>query len=558
MRNRAVKESGRAPARLRPRRWLVLTSTIAMFAGVLAVTASTAVADPTSDPLSDPNCYSTAGCGNGTSVPSAYNNPVPAAAIGGLPWALPRLGTGLLEDPVLWTVPGLDSIFLAGAATYLSYEVGSSIYHHWFQGHVTDTVTDSHCNSWGWEVFRGDPFGIGVPNGAYLHARCGIGNDDTFAGSPKNSFSTEGQWWSFWTYVISAQGIVHGVLRQIDASYCHGKSPCYTRVASLDSVTNLTGPLSTAPSGTSVSAGWADPSTGNGVTRTANPWNSPPTSPTSQCLQGGVTMPCTSVSPSGGPTSPAGGLPSGWSNDGFANADANYFRCNLSPATFACPAITGDGTDWSTTGGPLITMPDCYGMTVAACESTVDAALAAAGSSATAAFNTTVAPTYNPSLPNGVVTATIAAASTLSDASSVTAEVNEEASPQECTANIENYHKSEHSPDQTYMLSVFYAIKCNFNSPPQVLLSAKAWACTSKPSQDEGAIENGQWGCVLDAAVSNQAVTVNTSGPSTPATLNGLPYDPTKWYISTAFSNYTDPVVFQGWSQAVPPGVYTG
>jgi hypothetical protein len=541
----------------RSHRWLGLASTLAVVFSVVGLSASAASADPTPDPLANPNCYTTAGCGNNTSVPGLFSSPPPYAALGALPYALPTLGVGLVEDPVVWLVPGLQQIALAGSLSLLSYEVGSSIYHHWFQGHVTDTVTDSHCNSWGWEVFLGDPFSTGIANGTYLHARCGVSNTDTFAGSPHNSPTTEGQWWSFWTYVVLSPGIVHGALKTVPATYCHGKSPCYAREAQLADVLNLTGPFSTQPQGTSVSAGWADPSTGAGVTTRANPFGSPPTSPTAECLQGGVIVPCSGVSPDPWPVGPAQGLPPGWPS--YANADANYFRCQLSPSTFGCPAVGQDNSDWATTGGPLITMPDCAGMTVAGCEALVDAALAAAGSSTTAAFTTTYAPTYNPALPDGVVTATIAAAGAIANASSVTAEINEESPPRACAGKIENYHKSKHSSESAYMLGVFYVFDCNFFSPPEVLLRAKAWACTSEPSQDQAAIEGGAWGCVLDAeSAGDQTVTANGMRPGSEAFLDGEPYDPTKWYIATTFSNYADPYVKQGWTQAIPPGTFGG
>jgi hypothetical protein len=469
---------------------------------------------------------------------------------------LPRLGIGLAEDPVDWTVPGLDAILLAGSVSYLSYIVGSSIYHHWFQGKVTDYIDDGHCNNWEWVENNGDPFSLGLSNATYLHARCGVGNSDTFAGSPKDSFSTQGQWYSFWTYVINAPSIVHGSLYQVAATYCNGASPCYVRAASVSNVADLSGPLSTAPNGTSVSAGWADPSTGAGITTRSDPYGGGPSTPNPQCLQGGVVMACSSVSSTGGPANPAYGWPSPWPSDGYANPEANNLRCQLSPATFACPQVDSTNNDWETTGGPVVTMPNCYGESPDACEAAVNAALAAAGSSVTAAYTTAPAPTYDPNIPLGAVAATIPAAGAETDASSVVEEVNEENQPaQACSAGVDNYHLSEHTGK---MLSVFYVKECNFTSPPNILLSAIAWACTSQPDPNFAEISNGDFGCIPDAAIQDQSVTAAGLPRGSDAFLNGPAYDPNKWYIAYAYSNYDSPVVEPGFSQAVPPGTWGG
>lgn len=130
---------------------------------------------------------------------------------------------------------------------------------------------------------------------------------------------------------------------------------------------------------------------------------------------------------------------------------------------------------------------------------------------------------------------------------------------QACSAHIENYHESQTTGN---MLAVFYVERCSFSSPPDVLLSAIAWNCTSEPEENLAEIEAGAWGCVQDVPpVLDAPVTANGYLPGTEAHLNGPTYDPGTWYIAYSWSNDDAPAVQPGWCEAAPPGTwehYTG
>lgn len=210
-----------------------------------------------------------------------------------------------------------------------------------------------------------------------------------------------------------------------------------------------------------------------------------------------MTLPCSSVDPNGGPTSPADGWPRHFGGDGYASAEANTYRCALDPSQFACPTADAD-SDYASSGGPLITMPNCYGMTIGGCESAIDNALSAAVSTTTAAFSTVAAPTYNPALPVGVVVATIAAAGTLSDASAVTMELNESTPSGNCQSKTQWPHPS--TTQQSYgMMLVKGQVICTTD---QTGLSVNVilWKCTSEPDPStdnlQSSLDLGTWGCV--------------------------------------------------------------
>lgn len=522
-----------------------------------------------SDPATSPSCYLPSGCGGTGTAPSVGSGQTvpPNSGYGAVAFAVPLFGTGLGEIPLEPLVWGLGSVALGGAAFGVGWEIGSAIDHTWLDGLITDTGTFSVCGTWRWVEVSGDPFGIGHSNYSYLHAMCGPNNSDTFAASPHSSGVTDMAGYEFWHDVINYSGLTHGTLYAVSSTYCNGSSPCYMRADALSDILPLTGPYATEPPGMglTVTSGWADPSTGKGVTSQAWPYGSGPSTPAGECKQAGVLLPCSSVSPTGGPVQPAYGWPSGWPTnsggtlaDGLGNPDINDIRCVIS-ASFACPQPGVDPTtnDWGSSGGPKITMPDCTGISIADCEADVNAALATAGSSAEAGFDTTIAPTYDPNVPIGAVVATVPAANTQqSDVSSVELEENEEEQPaQFCSAHSDIYHPSQHNAGN--MLAVFYLKYCNFTSSPNVLLSAEAWNCTSKPEENLELITTGSWGCVQDGPpVSDYSVTANGARSGSPGYLNGPAYDPSKWYVAYVWSNYDSPVVGPAWSEVTGPNTW--
>lgn len=301
----------------------------------------------------------------------------------------------------------------------------------------------------------------------------------------------------------------------------------------------------------SVSIGWANPTTGAGVTAPAPGFNAGPTDPqpcvtyssTLTCLNGGSPSQNYTVSPQ-----PTNGDP------GFDDAVTNAIRHYIDPVYWAEPQKSPDGTYWATTGGPDITMPDCRGLAVANCSTAVDNALEAAGATSGAGYSVEVSATYDPTLPDGVVVSTTPTAGTFTDATAVTMETNESQSYQWCRAKADNYHLSGHTGK---MLAISYLARCDFSSPPLVSLSGIGYACTSKPQKDLVQLESGAWGCVPEAENFDQLVTaVFESRSPDNVYANGPTYDPTKWYIAVAFSSQPSPVVEVGYSQIDPPGTY--
>lgn len=527
--------------------------------GVVLVSPPAALASGTvSAAVTNPSCYLSGGCGGGASVIDYVdaNAAAPDQAVGGFGSDLVSLGLDTEAVPEPWWVPGLSSIALGAAAFDVGLKIGTTADHFWYEFQA-DEVAAAGCTNESY-IFAYPPSGYTGPTVGgsgtqtyFMRANCG--GPVVLTGTPAH-YNGSG---AYNAYYSMTQGLVKGAEYAVNANDCGSNAPsCY--VYAVDPTTMFTGEgiTSSQPSGANHTAtvGFANPSTGAGLTTTAPGFGTGSFNP--QCVQGGVTMSCGSVDPNGGAVTPANGLPSTWGEDGFAVANANWMNCQLQPNIFACPGLSADGGGgWSSTGGPLITIPNCYTQAVTDCETAFDDALAAAGSVVTPAFTTTIAPTYDPNVPVGAVVATIPAEGTIADASTVVLEVNEEEQPtQYCSATAENYHLSEHTG---VMLAVLYVQYCNFTSPPNVYLRAVAWACTSKPDSNYADLSAGDFGCVPDAATpGDQTVTANGYLPGTKAFLNGPAYDPTKWYIAYVYSVCDAPFVEPGFSQAVPPGTY--
>lgn len=119
---------------------------------------------------------------------------------------------------------------------------------------------------------------------------------------------------------------------------------------------------------TTLSTGWANPATGAGVTSTAPSYGSS-NAPAPCFYDLSTNAPvCTGAAPTSS-YSIEGLLTNGDPN--FSDPGTNLVRGMMSPGSFAPAAPAGDG-NWATTGGPLITIPDCHGLTVADCEAAVD------------------------------------------------------------------------------------------------------------------------------------------------------------------------------------------
>lgn len=544
----------------------------AVAACVLAVPSASANG-PASDPMSSPSCYLASGCSGMGTVPSVGSGQTvpPNSGFGGVALAIPALGAGLGEIPLEPLVWGLGSVGIGVGAAWVGWEIGSTVYHTWLKGLLTDTGSFSVCGTWRWQEVNGDPFGIGHSNYSYLHAMCGPNNSDTFAASPHSSAVTDMAGYEFWHDVINYSGLTHGVLYTVSSTYCNGSSPCYVRADALSDILPFTGPYTTEPPGMSltVTSGWADPSTGKGVTSQAWPYGSGPSTPTAECKQADYLLPCSSVSPNAGPVQPAYGWPSGWPTnsdgtlaDGFASPDINDIRCVVS-ASFACPQPGTDGTnEFDSTGAPLISMPNCYGITAGQCEGEIDTALSDAGSSVTAAFSTVVAPTYDPEIAAGLVQATIFAAGTLSDATSTTLEMNEPVPDGNCESETAYPHAST-TQQSKGLVDAKGRVKCTTDQT--VTFTVKLWKCSSEPIvSDAGApaavideLNGGAWGCNTSWTSNPYTVDVvaNQWSNQEPAFADEGP-DPTAYYIAATYGTGLDPSISQmrpGGSMVVQP-----
>jgi hypothetical protein len=176
-------------------------------------------------------------------------------------------------------------------------------------------------------------------------------------------------------------------------------------------------------------------------------------------------------------------------------------------------------------------MPNCYGFSVDACEALINGALAAAGSGTTAAFSTVVAPTYNPALPDGAVSATISAAGTFAAAAAVTMLLNTSSPPPtQCISRTHFVHVSGTQMSYGKML-----VKAQVTCPTDntVSFTTTIYKCTSRPDPVLAALAAGNWGCApIASELKSVTVIANVESKQlATAALEGP--DPGKWYIAS-------------------------
>ena len=229
----------------------------------------------------------------------------------------------------------------------------------------------------------------------------------------------------------------------------------------------------------------------------------------------------------------------------FSNPNINQYRCLVDPTHWGCPSVDTDDGTWSTSGGPFISIPNCYGESVADCESAINGALASAGSGVTAGVTVSKSPTYDPNIALGVVEATSPGAGTQADASTVAVEVNSDDSSGACDSETHNFHWSK--AGQTMVAKAW--ITCGFTSP-SVSVTGVAWACTQEPLPIQTALDSGSWGCSRVATVT-QAFAVETGVRAGPLLIgSSVAYQANQWYCATAYGSQ----VLQSWAQCwLPP-----
>lgn len=147
----------------------------------------------------------------------------------------------------------------------------------------------------------------------------------------------------------------------------------------------------------------------------------------------------------------------------------------------AAAPYTGGGS----TAGP---MPDCYGLTVAACESSITEARP------NASFIITTASSPDPNVADGLVSATTPSAATDPTPTSDTIYENpDDGNPQGCTSRTDDPHWSDTGAT---VLSKGW-VTCDYAGDADVTMTL--WTCTSQPSPDQIALEDDDWGCSIAA-----------------------------------------------------------
>jgi hypothetical protein len=148
-----------------------------------------------------------------------------------------------------------------------------------------------------------------------------------------------------------------------------------------------------------LASGWANPTTGAGITTTAPDFNSP-NGPV-PCILISDVLTCSASAPgqqfqflhfSPDPT--------------YQDPQTNLVRHFIDPSNWAQAPESDDGAEFDGTGGPKFTVPDCYGESLGTCESAVNAAIAATGATFHAGFIEDTTVPYDPLVADGAVVGT--------------------------------------------------------------------------------------------------------------------------------------------------------
>jgi len=185
-------------------------------------------------------------------------------------------------------------------------------------------------------------------------------------------------------------------------------------------------------------------------------------------------------------------------------------------------------------------MPDCYGLTVAACESAITAVRP------DATFTVATAASDDPDVADGYVSSTIPVAGIdpAPKAPTVDKEPDNGQDPV-CSWVINNPHTSS---DPAGAVDVKGRATCNYTTT--ITGSLTLWKCDDEPSANLASLENGDWGCVAVAEdpvpVRNAIAGVQVTYQAPPAGGDYISADD-KWFIgygtldkgtpTTAFSN---------------------
>jgi hypothetical protein len=301
----------------------------------------------------------------------------------------------------------------------------------------------------------------------------------------------------------------------------------------------------TGPNGqyADATSGWADPSSGAGVTTTAPPFNA-----------GGGPTPCVLVGSSivcGSATPTQSFQLNGFTADPtFQDPDTNAVRHWLDPNHWAKPTVSDDGAEFDGPGGPYFSMPDCVGLSVASCEAAVNDAIAATGAGYTGGFTVEPAPTYNPDVTVGAVVSTIAASSTSTDASSIVIEENETDPSDWCSSKTRNMHWS--ISGQTMVAKAI--VNCPFTDAA-LPVTVAAWTCTSDPNPNTtvaGLEANSDCSYVVGPDARTMSVVANEwSNPTYIG--SALSFTPNVWYCAAIWGAQVKESTSQCWKPQAPP-----
>jgi hypothetical protein len=400
------------------------------------------------------------------------------------PWTNVLRRTGLLPELELW--PPFDLITLGTGAFTTGLLIGTALRHAWMHFDGSDL---------------GTTYSVGGNTPPLRIEACTATTGNCFGFLPHGPIWVY-EWGTGWSTVYydqtnaaghAAYVVLHGLTAGTEVCIAHTSAPgggteCmyqrYLTKAQAEAALRADQPLQTLTSQPySYSSGWRNPG-GCGDTSTACSYNTGPSNPTPCYLVSGV-LQC------GGTLSNPLQVPGLPADPTYIDANSNQLRCQIDPSNWACPGVDSDN-EWSDTGGPKITMPDCYGLSVTDCESSIDSALAATGSSTTPAFSIATAPTYDSSIPTGYVQATVAAANTISSATSVTLQLNQTSPPKPCQSETDYPHESTTQASRGMML-----VKGRVMCPTSQLVdfNVTMWKCTSYPQPDLALLDSGAWGC---------------------------------------------------------------
>jgi hypothetical protein len=462
--------------------------------------------------------------------------------------ATAELETSAEVIPRLATVPALDTIILGTAAFSVGWEIGSTINHKWLHlfgvglGNTQNVPASVTQVAWMKETRAPITCGTG----------CSYGNP---AGRALNYWVSGTQYEFFHpgcetdlncSSLNQALAQAAAAVSSSASLYCNGifyigHNTCVWLIPETSFPGALVQDKPLQPytgQSSSISTGWANPSTGAGVTTTAPAFNSGPTNPLPCVFMSGATSCLNGGSPSGQytlPPQPSNG------DSGYSDPNANHIRHDIDPQNWADPPNLEGGPEWSGTGGPKITIPDCYGATVADCEAAIDGAIAATGATFHAAFPRMTATTYDPSLGDGLVAGTDPAAGVLADPSSVTLEINE--SGNDCRSRTDYPHPSVRTPASGMLVKGF--VQCRTYTGP-VTVTTVLYECSAEPSGDTYSVLHANGNCTEYAGQPTTISVLTTNkwyGKSLAFT--GNPRDSSKWYIGVTFGSSVEPSVSQ-------------